>query len=472
MYSLPHLLKFVMPEIEEILKESVMSLLFSEDYYDLTTRLDSALKETAKRFLPIVIEGMDKQFKTSKRRKSLYYTKGKRPRTLMTPFGEVRFKREYYVPKSGTNDEGFFYVDRKLKLPRRDYYDPLIKAKLIEKSSETSYKKAGELVGETIGVWFKSRGERKFAAISRQTVRNVILNTEIEAPEDNRVLSVDTLHIQMDEKHVHTQREDGQSQEIKGAVLHTGPVAIHPKRNALENRTVFTTTGTTFGLKTKLMDYISSHLDEHTLKNIVVSGDGAAWIKLAARDLAFTGDIETSFTLDRFHLSQAINHISKDPRTKKVLRHQIKENIKHSFIDTTDYLMSATPERRDTIEAKRDYILNQWHAIQNQSLPRFKGCSMEGHISHVYAALFTSRPKGYTRRMIEKLAQLRTLSINGVDIAKTYLEQNTDYFPSQKAELTLPSDRPSQATIESSGYWHREMMRNINHSGYKIIEPS
>jgi hypothetical protein len=97
---------------------------------------------------------------------------------------------------------------------------------------------------------------------------------------------------------------------------------------------------------------------------------------------------------------------------------------------------------------------------------------MEGHISHVYAALFTSRPKGYTRRMIEKLAQLRTLSINGVDLAKTYLEQNTDYFPSQKAELTLPSERPSQASIESSGYWHREMMRNINHSGYKIIEPS
>lgn len=472
MYSLPHLLKFVMPDLQEILSQTVSSLLASGDYYDLTTRLDRAIKDTARRFLPTVFERMDAEFKASERRKALYYTKGKHERTLLTPFGEIRFTREYYIPKHGGCEEGFFYVDRELKLPRRDYYGPLVKAKVIEKSAEVSYKRAGEAVGESIGDWFKSRTERKRSAIPRQTVRNIILKTEIEPPQDTRTFDSDTLHIQMDEKHVHTQREDGRSQEVKGAVLHTGPVPVHRKRNVLGNRTVLTTTGSTFDLKRQLMDHISAHFNEHTLKEIVVSGDGAPWIKLAARDLRFTNTVETSFTLDRFHLSQAINHISKEPGTKRILRQHIKENLKRQFTEITDYLVRCSPERRDTIEAKRDYILNHWRAIQNQGHPRFKGCSMEGHISHVYASLFTSRPKGYTKRMIEKLTVLRTLAVNDVDIARTYLEQNTDYFPPQKAELTLPADHPTQASVESSAHWHRDLMKRINHTGYRKIEPS
>jgi len=472
MYSLSHLLKFVMPDLQEILNDSITRIIASGNYYDFTTNLDKALKESARKLLPTVFERMDAQFKASERRKALYYTKGKRERTLMTPFGEIRFMREYYVPKGGTREEGFFYVDRTLKLPRRDYYDPLIKARLIEESAKDSYKKAGETVGESIGLWLKSRKDRKRSAISRQTVRNVILNTDIETPEDTQTFEAETLHIQMDEKHVHTQREDGRSQEIKGAVLHTGPVPVSKKRNVLKDRTVLTTTGTTFSLKTKLMDYISKHFNERKLKQIVVSGDGASWIKLASKDLRFADAIETSFTLDRFHLSQAIQHISKHPGTQSTLRHLIKENYKRSFRETTDYLIRDTPDRQDTITAKRDYILNHWHAIQNQKHPRFKGCSMEGHISHVYAALFTSRPKGYTKRMIDKLANLRTMDVNDIDIAQAYLEQNTDYFIPEKAELTLQSDYPRQASIESSAHWHRELMKHINHSGYQKIEPS
>lgn len=472
MYSLPHLLKFVMPDLQEILNDSMTRILASGNYYDLTTNLDRALKESARKILPTVFERMDAQFKASERRKALYYTKGKRERTLMTPFGEIRFKREYYVPKSGTHEEGFFYVDQTLKLPRRDYYDPLIKARLIEESAKGSYKKAGETVGASIGPWLKSRKARKRSAIARQTVRNILLNTDIEEPEDPRTFDATTLHIQMDEKHVHTQREGGRSQEIKGAVVHTGPVPVSKKRNALKDRTVLTTTGTTFSLKTKLMDYISKHFNERTLKQIVVSGDGASWIKLASRDLRFADAIETSFTLDRFHLSQAIQHITKHPGTQSTLRDLIKGNFKRSFREATDYLIRITPERQDTITAKRDYILNHWHAIQNQKHPRFKGCSMEGHISHVYASLFTSRPKAYSKRMIDKLSELRTMDVNDVDIAQSYLEQYTDYFLPQKAELTLPNDQPRHASIESSAHWHRDLMKNINHSGFRKTEPS
>ena len=49
-------------------------------------------------------------------------------------------------------------------------------------------------------------------------------------------------------------------------------------------------------------------------------------------------------------------------------------------------------------------------------------CSMESHISHIFADLFTSRPKAYSQDGLRQLLKLRLLKVNGKDIKKMYLE--------------------------------------------------
>ncbi len=50
-------------------------------------------------------------------------------------------------------------------------------------------------------------------------------------------------------------------------------------------------------------------------------------------------------------------------------------------------------------------------------------CSMESHISHIFADLFTSRPKAYSKKGLKQLLKLRLLKINGKDIKEQYLNQ-------------------------------------------------
>ena len=49
-------------------------------------------------------------------------------------------------------------------------------------------------------------------------------------------------------------------------------------------------------------------------------------------------------------------------------------------------------------------------------------CSMESHISHIFADLFTSRPKAYSKNGIRQLLKLRLLKVNKFNIKQKYLD--------------------------------------------------
>gem|GEM_PF-4194864 len=97
----------------------------SGDYVTLHEDLDARLESLVTHSLQQAFETLDATFKDSRERRAHYYTKGKRPRTIMTIQGESRFER--------------------------DYYDPLVKADLLKESSKRSYARAGRVVGEKIG---------------------------------------------------------------------------------------------------------------------------------------------------------------------------------------------------------------------------------------------------------------------------------------------------------------------------------
>jgi len=127
------------------------------------------------------------------------------------------------------------------------------------------------------------------------------------------------------------------------------------------------------------------------------------------------------------------------------------------------------PERATTIREKTDYLDRHWRHIQNQKDSRFTGCSMEGHISSVFAALFTDRPKGYSRRMIKKLLSLRLLEANGEDIRELYLRRYKEESPVTDAIPTIAEATKEQPSPPGE-HWMRDLFKNINHGGTPILD--
>ena len=419
--------KIITKSLENSLKAEI-KLSSVDNYLDFINYLDGFLLKIVKKSIVSSFESIDFMFKCSDRRKNLYYTKGLYPRTIMTLFGEITFQREYYVPKD-RNTDGFFYVDELFSLPKRDYYDPMIKAYIIELSGKYSYIQSGEIIGDKIGSKFKNLAEKKLSSISRQTVYNVIKHSDLEYISCENKEDIETLYIQFDEKWVYTQNNNHQMKEIKAAVIYTDIKEEYNGRNKLIDRHVITSDISAFDIRKKVLDYINNTYNVDKIKDVVTSGDGASWIKHSIDRFKFTPNTTVMFVLDRFHMHQAINHISKDDDIKYYLRHYIKSGMRKSFTDTCDALITESPHREEMISKNRNYIVNNWFVIKNQSNPLFKGCSMEGHISHVLAALFTSRPKAHCLHMITKRLKIRELLTNDQDVKSIYLSNHTNPIP-------------------------------------------
>lgn len=69
-----------------------------------------------------------------------------------------------------------------------------------------------------------------------------------------------------------------------------------------------------------------------------------------------------------------------------------------------------------------NYILNNWNERQLYQNNAHMKCSMESHISHIFADIFTSRPKAYSKKGLRKLLEIRLLKINGVNIKELYFK--------------------------------------------------
>ena len=77
---------------------------------------------------------------------------------------------------------------------------------------------------------------------------------------------------------------------------------------------------------------------------------------------------------------------------------------------------------------------------------------MESHISHCVAATFGSRPKGYSKKLIQKYIKLEEYKQNGINIMDLYLcsynlNDNIDFVYNQK-EVSLSSfERKTSSNI-------------------------
>ena len=379
------------------------------NYVNLLSNLDESLCAIARESLVNIFETMDKSFKVSLDRKRKYDVKSNHPRTIMTVFGEITFNRTFYTSK--LTNKNYCFVDRILGLHKYDYFDPYLKALIVEYSANNSYPKVAKYINDLIGNRIKIKAS--FNYISRQTVRNIIMSSILSKPELDKLDTPDTLHVIADEKWIHTQNNKNKDIMEKSIVIFD---SIQNKR--LMNKQIFASVDYTY--IQNCLDYIYDVYDVDKFKTIYIMGDGATWIKSLRESFRFNKNINVIYALDKFHFRQALHHIALNKELEDILESYIINDNRKAFKECCEELIKSYPHRSETIEAKMKYILNNISGIID--MYKYKlSCPMESQISHNIADLFSARPKGYAIKTIRKLTELRLLFKNNYNIKKLFL---------------------------------------------------
>ena len=382
------------------------------NYIELLSNIDNSLCEIAKKSMITIFESIDKSYANSAERKYKYYIKAHHPRTILTVFGEITFYRTFYSNKN--NKGSFCYLDRFLGLKKHDYFDPYIKATIIEYAANNSIPTVCSMINDLIGNKIKLENKIKF--LNRQTVRNIILDSKLSIPSKFELETPENLFVIADEKWIPTQNNNKDKVMVKSIVIFDGIGG--KKRKFLKNKRIFASYDNS--LLNDALDYLyyTYNLDE--VKNIFIMGDGAKWIKALKPHFKVNNNTNVIFALDKFHFKQALHHICQNKELEKIICSYILNNKKQYFKDFCQEYIESFPHRQETINDKKEYILNNWKNILN--LYEYNlSCPMESQISHNLAYLFTSRPKGYSLKMLDKMLQIRLLFKNNENIKLLYL---------------------------------------------------
>jgi len=422
------------------------------NYYNFMNDLDSFNNSFIKDIIKSYFEYIDECFFHSSYRKNFCKSNGFYERkNYVTLFGDINFKRRYYYDKN--TKEYFFFTDLFFGLPKRKHFDPFVCAELCDQSTTESYSKAGKIIATKIGKRINNN-----ITINRATVRNIVLSFNPEYNKESEFKRVEKLFVMLDEKFIGSQFNDGKDIMTKASVIFEGakPEYKYKKKDDSKTRYKLINPHACASIDDELLEdtinYIYNNYDVNYIKEINFMGDCAKWIKTFPNShwFKFTSDTIVQFAMDNFHFKQALTLLTtkKYQDVNDALLEYVNSNNKKDFNILVEQFKDLNPDRTETIESKQNYILNNWKERQTYLKNPYIKCSMESHISHILADLFTARPKAYSKKGLRKLLKLRLLKINKVDIKQLYLSQlinhsvkkENNYIKINANKIIFPTD--------------------------------
>ena len=390
--------EFIEKSLEKSVQEGEISL-FSRD-------LRKVFDEAGRKTLVGILEMIDTTLFESKSRKKEYETKDLRKRTLITEYGNIEYSRRYY--RNRKTKEYVYLADEKMGIEKNERIMKDVESKIIEFAHDLSYLKTGKrVVGSEI--------------ISPTTVMKKVRKEELKVETKEEKKQIKRLYIEADEDHVSERNKKVGMPKL---------VYIHEEncrkgnRNVLKNVHYIGCLGKkSEDLWLEVAEYIDKKYDMESVEKIYIGGDGARWIKEGLNWIE-----KSEFVLDKFHLLKYINQATVEfPEYRSKLWYNINiydpisvENIFKEIIAKTE-----DEKRREKVMYSYKYVMNQWKGIEIYETDGkyLKGCSAEGHISHVYADRMSSRPRTWSDDGIDKMSRLRTFKSNGGDVYEEIIKR-------------------------------------------------
>ncbi len=356
-----------------------------------------------------------------------YYVVRKEKTTLLTSLGTLYYRKTLFQnQKTGTYE---YLLDRVMGLAKYARMTEDAEARILEEAVETSYEKGGKNVSIS-----------SIEEVSRETVKNKIHKLTFPQKETypEKKKEVEYLYIEADEDHVSLQFrekkgdiiENAYHQKNNGAIakliyVHEG-IAEESERNArhkLKNVHYFCRVcegEENKRLWDEVYEYIENSYDLSKVKKLYLSADGGKWIMSGKRQIA-----GITYVLDEFHIKKYLRKITRCfGKQEKELE---KELIKSIVIGTKKEFEEKIRELKEEVEYSsgqkrieegKKYLLKNWTAAKLRLLGKngVKGSSTEGHVSHVLSERLSSRPMGWSKKGMSKMAELRAYYYNGGDM--------------------------------------------------------
>ena len=378
-----------------------------KDFASYVKGVTDQLSKLGVEIIKETLEEFDSIIRESTERKEEWYVERRLDRSVTVSLGEVSFERTLFKKKDGSGYA--FLLDDMIGLESHTRISADSVERILEEAVQTSYRRGGE------------NASISDATVSKQATKNIIHKLkfpEIEKPKTKK--EVECLYIDADEDHVSLQfREEkgdisksdngfkNNSFITKLVYVYEGIEKEAPKskRHRLVNPYYFcstTVSETNEEFWDRIYQYIETTYDVSKIKKIYVNGDGGSWIKGCKKFANVT------FVLDEFHmgkyLTKMTSHLRKEfsqedvKEFRGILKEIIKDNTKTEFRNAIDYLQeyAVSDLERERIADAGDFFLSNWTAAKMRLIDRkhVKGCSAEGHVSHVLSSRMSSRPMG------------------------------------------------------------------------------
>jgi len=389
------------------------------------------------------LEDCSQMLRDSAKRKQSWEVVRTDEKKLTTCLGTVCFEKTLFRNKQ--TRESAYLLDRILGIESHERLTEDAEAKLLEEAVQTSYRKAGEETSLT-------------DQVSKQTVKNKLHKLTFPQQKETKPekKAVEYLYIDADEDHVSLQFKEkkgdleiGENHRKNNCVLaklvyvYEGiePEAPRSKRNKLVNPRYFS--GVYDGAdNAKLWDevyaYLDSHYDLEKVKKIYLNADGGSWIQSGKKRIAGITNVLDEFHLQKYLLKMTGHMKDSVDDAGKELRDAVKSGTKADFQEVVERLKACaeieSTEKR--IDESASYILSNWTAakIRLENRKTVKGCSAEGHVSHVLSTRMSSRPMGWSRTGVDKMAHLRAYYWNGGDMLELVRGQGREHSVAAGAE--------------------------------------
>lgn len=382
-----------------------------KDFYSLETSVKSSAESFAASFLGIILSEINKKIEDDGWRQGKYKIARHDTKTLITSVGDVRFDNTYY--KSYEDNSYHYLTEEVIGLDKKERFSEAAETMMLTEALKTSYEEASKVIPS------KSK-------ITKTTVMNKVhgIAEEMMLGEPNEKTQCRYLSIEADEDHVAEQHGRWNDKALNKSFLCKLIYVYELKEDAPEAKgrkrlvNIYYAGGVYEGTRAneKLWDnirrYIENYYDTDYIKQIFISGDGAAWIKAGANYLD-----KALFVADKFHLMKYINAASKqmlddESIAKSEIYRMLHKKDKNGFISYTNLMMSCA-NNPSPIEKLQTFVVGNWSAVMRTYHNKIvTGCSAESHVSHVLSDRLSSRPKGWSETGADRMSKLRCYEKN------------------------------------------------------------
>lgn len=407
----------IISQLTKSFKDELFNAITEMDIMDLVNNLgvfQTKMNRSILKLVSGVLSVLDNRITESpeRRRNGFLVQKRDVERTLVTPLGELTYKRAYFTDKE--SGERFYLLDGLIGVERYERITKETIAKILNNACETSYEKAAGISGTDI---------------TRQTVSNRLHALGEIVPEFNEEkIACSRFEVFVDEDHVSVRDENGKKRscQVPVAVVATGVDDSNPKRHNLENTLHLAEFGTNpSAFFNDLYAMMSERYSYRADTPFVVHADGGNWIKHAEEVFP-----NVSFAMDGFHLNKYKKSIKKycDAQTKKELDAAIGKEKQEEFEELTARVKETLIDTKDAKEFGElaTYFTNNWESIQKRLSGAVVGSCTEAMVSHLTAERISRTPCVWSEEGLAQMAMMRTLRANGGHVKPSDIRVHRD----------------------------------------------